>query len=187
MATKINYQFATLAEVRHLPLVWVQVKGWKQCFELRAGDHLVAVMQWDGVFKSSATVESAEGVWHLARHGFFKMHTDLKVHQQMEPTLILNNRWNGGDLTLPDGRALQWRGKNFWGTKYAFIDEATDRALITYHYRGFLKYNADLTLDPEAESLPHLTMLLSLGWYLIVLQIMDSAAASSGAMVATMG
>lgn len=173
MATEINYRFVPLAEVRNQPLSWIQVNTWKQCYELRAGEHLVAVMQWDGMFKTSATVESAEGTWHLTQHGFFKVHTDLQVQDRLEPTLMLHNSWNGGELTVSDGRELRWRTANFWGTKNGFFDHATEQPLIMFHYRGWFTYNADITLDSEAQSLPNLLMLLSLGWYQLILHMMS--------------
>jgi nitrogen fixation protein len=161
------------------PLAWVEVKSWKACYELRAGAQVAAIMEMDGAFKVTATAHSAQGSWHLARHGLFKMYSNVTPETQSEPILRLDNVWwDGGSIILPNGRKLLWRNMNFWGTKFAFVDAATEHTLITYNYRGFLKSNADVVLSPEAESLSDLTMLLSLGWYLVVRHMMDAAAAS---------
>jgi hypothetical protein len=168
-----------LQKVRGLPLSWVQPSGWKNRYELRAGeDALIAVMQQDGALKSSVTVYTAEGTWHLRRRGFFRMFTEIWQEGAAEPVLSVRSRWNGGTLTLPGGRALKWRTTNFWGTHWAFEDEATGQILLEYQYGGTFKYRADLTLFAGAEELSCLMPLIVLGWYLILLHIGDTTAAA---------
>jgi hypothetical protein len=169
-----------LQRVHGLPLAWVQPSSWKHRYELRAGeDALIAVMEWDGVFKTTATAQTAEGVWHLRRKGFFKMFSEIQREGASEPALSMRSRWNRGGLTLPNGRTLEWRPDNFWSTHWVFADEATGQRLIEYRYGGFFKYHADLILYPEAEELPYLDLLIVLGWYALLMYVRDASAAAS--------
>jgi nitrogen fixation protein len=137
MTDYVSTPYAPLTSLYGKPLAWVEVKSWRACYELRAGDQVVANMEMDGVLKVTASAHSAEGSWHLARHGLFKMVASVTTDTQSEPILRLDNVWwDGGSIILPNGRKLL------------------------------------------AESLPDLTMLLSLGWYLMVRHMMDAAAAS---------
>ncbi len=173
----LPFELTSLQKVRGLPLSWVQPSGWKNRYELRAGeDAVVAVMQQDGALKSSVTVHTAEGTFHLRRRGFFRLVTEVWQEGALEPMLSAPSRWNGATLTLPDGRTLKWHSTNFWSTHWAFEDKSTGQILLEYQYGGTFKYHADVTLFAGAEELPYLLPLIVLGWYLILLYIRDAAA-----------
>lgn len=93
--------------------------------------------------------------------------------------------WDGkGVLQFSGGRQFHWAYTNLWGSEWAFTS-ADGRGLLRYKSKpDLLKQSAQLEIESDAVSIPELSLLVLLGWYLMVLLSEDTAAAVAAATVA---
>jgi hypothetical protein len=164
------------------PLLWVQPKAMKQQFELCCGNEVLAVMRWQSSWRSSATAETAEGSWSFKRQGFRRqVQIESNWGDSMPPTL--QRRWTGSaTLIFPDGRlSYLWKRNGFWGIKRVWTT-MDGVPLLSFKTRpGFLKTSGEVEIDPLAADLPELALLVSLGWYLLIMETRDAAVAARAA------
>ena len=177
-----------IVEVADLELVWVQPSMLHQDFELRAGDEVVATL----VFHRSSLAEAATSGdrWTLKREGFWHPHVTVRVAGAEENICIFRPGWTGGGaLDFPDGRSFRFGTANFWHTQWDW-QRADGMDLVHFHNKqGFLKSGAavDVISPPlwrgstagggEGELL---SLLVVLGWYLLIMVGRDAAASSAG-------
>ena len=150
-------------------------------YELRTGDgELAATLRFRSSFGSFATAECADGCWTFKRIGFFQTKVSIRACGSDDDTAkFTNNTWsNGGTLELPDGRIFQ-AATNFWQSKFAFETESGEK-LIQFEKGGLLHLSASVAVQPNAISLAELPLVVTLGFYLIVMMNMDAAIAAAG-------
>jgi hypothetical protein len=165
------------------PLMWVQPRTMKQRFELRCGDEVLAVMQWQSSWRSGAAAETAEGSWFYKRQGF-RRRVIIEPNGADPPTPTLSRRWTGSaTLSFPDGHSYLWKRSGFWGIKRAWTTPEGTLLLGFKTKYGLLKTGGEVAIDPFAASLPELALLVSLGWYMMVMEARDAAAAASSSAV----
>lgn len=165
------------------PLLWVQPRAMKQRFELRCGDEVLAVMQWQSSWRSGATAETAEGSWSYKRQGF-RQQVIIQSNGADLLTPTLSRRWTGSaTLSFPDGHSYLWKRSGFWGIKRAWTTpEGTPMLGFKTKY-GLLKTGGEVAIAPFAASLPELPLLMTLGFYLMVTEMRDAAATASSSVV----
>jgi hypothetical protein len=98
---------------------------------------------------------------------------------------VFTARWTGtGTLDLRDGLQYHWTAANGWQSQWAW--QAGDGTpLVTFTVRqGLVKVEGRVEIAPAAGSLPDLALLVTLGWYLVVLRAWDTAATAGGAVAA---
>lgn len=160
------------------PLLWVQPRAMKQHFELRCGDEVLAVMQWQSSWRSGATAETAEGSWFYKRQGLRQVM--IESNEADLPIPAFSYRWmNSATLDFPDGHTYLWKRGGFWTIKRTWT--TTDGvSLVAFKTKyGFMKTGGEAAIAPFAASLPELPLLMTLGWYLMVTEMRAAATASS--------
>ena len=185
----------SIAEVAGSELLWVQPSMLKQAFELRAGEEVVGTL----VFQRMSLATGATGAenWTFKREGFWRPQVTVRVADSEQNLAVFHPNWmGGGQLELTDGRALRFGAANFWHTQWSW-QTADGRTPVAFHSRqGFLKSGAQVELislpewrgsTAEGGEADLLSLLVVLGWYLLILFARDAATASSAGSVATMG
>lgn len=167
-----------LAEVTGLPLQWMQPGAWREAYELRAGDDVIATLRFRSAFGSLATAETAQDCWTFKRVGFWKTRVTVRRCEAGEDMAVFhNNTWKGGGtLELADGRRYL-ASTNTWLTRYEISDEAGE-SLLLFAIGGVFRQSAQVTIQPAAVRPDTLPLLLTLSWYLVVMMHQDSAAAT---------
>lgn len=168
----------TLHEIAGQPLMWLQPRAMKHVFELHCGDEVLGTIRWPSSWNSAAVAELAEGSCIFKRSGF-RQQVSLEASRSSVPTQTLHCRWTGSaTLSFPDGHAFRWKGTSFWGTRYAWsMPDGTP--LVRFHlHEGFVRTGGQIDIEPFAASLPELALLVSLGWYLVIMGSRDAAAAA---------
>lgn len=162
---------------------WTQPKALKMHYELLAGEELAARLAFRSSFGSFAMGQSADGCWTFKRTGFFQTRLTVRpCEEETDIALFRNNTWSGGGtLDLPDGRRLL-ATTNLWQTNLEFKTESGE-TLLRFKSGGLIHLSARVEIEPQAIELAELPWLTMLGWYLIVMMYMDSAA-SAGAVAA---
>ena len=172
---------------------WAQPKALERAFELRDGNRLLGTLQFPKSLGSLAVASLAAGEWTFKRVGFFRARVTVRsAGQEIDLAVYQPKGWGSeGELHFASGRSYLWKPANFWATRYAFVDGA-GRPVVTFKpgseeskLSALFKFQALVEIDPSAGQLQELPLLVSLGWYLMILHHQD--AASAGAVVATMG
>jgi hypothetical protein len=127
------------------------------------------------------------------RVGYFRRRVTLRRHGQETDLAVYEPKgWGSeGELQFAGGRIYAWKPANFWTTKFNFVDTA-GKALVAFkagaeesNWSDLFKFQALVEIDPSASRLEELPLLVSVGWYLMILHHED--ASSAGAVVVTMG
>jgi hypothetical protein len=174
-----------LYEVADQSLKWSQPSTFKNAYELRAGDELIATLKFKSVFGSFATGESADGSWTFKRVGFWQTRATIRAaDSETELASFKDKTWaSGGTLSMADGRQLR-ATTNFWSTKLTFQDDKHD-PLIVFDNHGILHLSSIVDIRPSARAMPELPWLVMFGWYLSIKMSQDATgAAAAGAAAA---
>lgn len=164
-----------LEQVVGLPLQWMQPSAWREAYELRAGEDVVATLRFRSAFGSFATAETADDCWTFKRVGFWQTRVTVRRCGASEDLAVFhNNTWSGGGtLVFPDDRRYR-ASTNVWQTRYEWQTEPGE-PLVRFDIGGFFHYSAQVVIQPAALRLPQLPLLITLGWYLAVMLHQDSA------------
>lgn len=169
---------------------WLQPRAMAQHYELRAGEILMATLTFRSSFGTLATAEAAGGRWTYKRVGFLNPRVTIRVDGSEEDLAVYVPRfWGGGTLTFGDGLAFEWKPTNFWSTQWAFLD-ASGNVVMSFKagvrrrkLSDVFKTQFTLHVLPDAAGRDAISILVTLGMYLLILQHHDAA----GATAATAG
>jgi hypothetical protein len=176
----------TIRDVAGEALRWAQPSAFKREYELRAGDEALATLRWQKTFGSLAVAASADGAWTFKRSGFLSPKVTVRRPGAEAEVAVLKPGWRGeGTLELAAGRRYQWRNTSFWRSEWAFTDEAGEPLVQFTPEFAFFKQAAEVKVETRAGSIPDLSLLTLLGWYLMVLMSEDAGAAAAGAVAGT--
>jgi hypothetical protein len=140
-------------------LQWVRPHLLRSEYELRAGDELLARIYLKGAFKSQVYVESADGHWMIERKGLRQTISILLPDTYTELATIKRGRSDQATLFFPDGREYRWQRTSFWHDGWTWLNNEGTPLL-------HVKRGAHIQLEPAAQGLPELALLITLGWYL---------------------
>jgi hypothetical protein len=166
---------------------WVQPKTLKNRFQLCAGEEQFATLEYLNLLGSLALATAEDGRWTFNRVGVLKTRVIVRAEGQDNELAVYTPRWTGteGTLQMSNGAAFTWKVANFWATQFIWRN-AAGRTLINYrqgiedsHLGDFFKSQARVEMMPEAHSMPELSLLVALGWYLMILHQQDISAAAA--------
>jgi hypothetical protein len=167
-----------LRSVDYRQLMWKQVAFGAREFELRAGDDLVGRLYWPRWLSDQAIAKCADGAWLIDRPGFFRdkvVVTDMSSRNEVG-RFVFN--WLGdGKLSLVIGREYEWYKTKIFSNSWVFADK-NDTVLVEIHDRmRCFNHEAEVKLRIGAASVPEISLLILIGWYLAYMNIQDAAAA----------
>jgi hypothetical protein len=169
-------------------LLWIQPAARRREHELRAGDDVVATLRFQ---RGSLADAEAEGHhWTFKRQGFWQPRVTVRIPGSDADVAVFRPHWaGGGALELADGRTVDLRSANFWQSQWVWQEK--DQPLILFKGRyGIVKAKGAVEIQPAAAQGPDASLLVLLGWYLILLHAEDANAAagsSAAAVAATSG
>ena len=181
-------------------LLWRQPSMFKYDYELRIGEETVATLRWRSISGSHATAETAEGSWTFKRVGFWHPRITARPAGIERDAAIFEPRWTGsGTLTMAQGIAYRWGPTNGWQTRWAWHN-ADGTPIVQFHNKHGMATEGYVELAPAATALPPVThldgtyqpvaaseaeatpatlpeipLLVTLGWYLLILAALDAA------------
>lgn len=170
-------------------LNWIQPKTTHQFFELKSNEYLFGTLQFPKSVGSLAVAESLEGKWTFKRVGFFSTRITVRKSGDENNIAIFkpNLMASSGVLEFSDGKKFQWHAANFWETKFEFKD-VKEETVVRFRsgieepkLKDWFKTQARVEIPEQINDLTELSIMVLLGWYLIVAFQMDS---SAGAVVA---
>lgn len=161
-------------------LEWVQPRIFHQEYELLADGQRVGKLWFEGIFRMTATAEVEGQRWTLKHKGCFRHRVIATEPGWESPVAVMERGWSSaGVLQLTaTGRRFRWKKGNFWGTEWAFLSD-DEQVLVRFKFKGFFKKGVIVQVDPVAGQVTELPLLLVFGWYLMVLQMQQAAAAGA--------
>jgi hypothetical protein len=170
---------------------WIQPKALERRFELRAEDDLVATLRFETAFGTLATAQAAGASWTFKRVGFLNPRVTVReAGTELDLAIYQPKFWGDGWLVFPGGRVFHWKSTNFWGTQWGFADSYEDLLFALKpgvdkpKLSNLFKTQALVEVESQAYALPELSLLVLLGWYLVILHQDDVAAASAATTAA---
>ena len=165
-------------EVVGQDLQWIRPKWWKREFELRSGDELLARLYREK--GTGCTIgEAADGCWTFKRQGIWKAEIIVTDSASQAAKAVVKGG-NTKSVVFSDGRALTWKKTSFWRNEGSWVD--SDGTPLIHLLR-----RQHVALEPCALSLPELSLLAILCWYLTVLQQEEQASIAAGVTAGVTG
>lgn len=148
---------------------WRKVQAARRTFALRSDDTLLAGLRFEKPSGSLATADTAQGRLSFKRTGVFKVRMTIRRAGSEEEIGVYTPKWDwGGGLELAGGRRFSWRSVSMWSTRFEWAsDDGT--VLLRLEPSSKAKTEADLTVTPEGLAEPELPLLVTFGYYLLVL------------------
>ncbi len=163
---------------------WSQPKALERFFELRTpAAELAGLLVWEKAFGTLATAYTAAGYWSFKRVGFWNPRITVRKPGEDNDLAVFYPRFFGnGTLEIVGGDQFRWESLNFWATQWGFFNPSDDQVLVKFipgSDQGTLgdvfKNQAIIQIDLQRR-VSDLPLLISLGWYLMILRLDDSAA-----------
>lgn len=172
-----------LQDVGGTTLEWTQPSWGARAYELRADGILFATLQWEKLFGSLATARTADGEWTFKRGGFLRPRVTARVAGTEEAVAEFQADWGGGGtLTIAGRAAYEWKRLSFFGGAWGFT-RPTGRMVAEFEPQfSVLKRRVEVRIAESPDSAKDLPLLVTLGWYLLVLMQQDSDAATVAAI-----
>ncbi len=152
-------------------LQWVHPSIFKPMYELRAGDTVVAKLEWVKFLGMAAKAESEDGCWMFDQKGLFKSEVTVKKCDQDEPIISIKEEHfkRTQKIELSDGRHVTLKS-NFWRTTFT-LETDTREPLAVVRKHSFFSRKFDVELRRRGTSFPEFPWLVLLMWYLILVAI----------------
>lgn len=158
-------------------LQWTRPSRRRRFYELRAGDEIVATLQWKK--GSLAVAKVADGEWTFKRQGFWRRRVTVRREESEIDIAEFELGWSsGGTLDSGDGRRFRWAAANFWRSNWQWV---TEDGTSLVHFDGKskgTKLGSIMEIELAAVDLPQLPLLVMLGWYLLLMTAEEEAAAT---------
>jgi hypothetical protein len=174
--------------IQHLAgqyLNWTQPPMFSKEYELHdaEGVQLLGQLKWESEWVMRATAIAGEKQWHFDRVGFMSR---VEVREGTKEGVLIATIKRGwtynGTLNYEDGRQFKWKNANMWQTtwKWQTVDEGDIMTFSSVNaITRITRSEAKIELTGAAADFPEVDLLATLGWYLMIVQAMDSAAAAA--------
>lgn len=164
-----------LSDVAGDTLLWEQTSRRQPTYALKAGDDVIATLRWQR--GSLAITDVADRSWSFKRAGFCRPRVTIRPTGSELETAIFHLNWSGtGTLEVAPERHFEWAPASFWRARWAWRDAQGSLLVSFADGRTEGRVTGHVEIDPAAIALPELGLLVSLGWYLLVLRHDESAA-----------
>jgi hypothetical protein len=161
-------------------LRWVPAKGLKRTYQLHAANEALGCIRWPKLFGSLAEAEYRGRLWTFKRGGFLRPHVTVREGSSGADFAVLDLTWSGsGLLKMRDGTRFRWERLGFWSRRFAFADEVGVELVAFEPTFGLLRRTGAVETDSEIGKMPEFGLLVTLGWYVIMLIADDEAASAA--------
>lgn len=172
-----------LTDLLPTELNWNQPSGWKSYYELFHAQERIATLQFEGFLQNRARLDSTDGCWNLAHHGFWQSRVDVSpCGSDQVIAFYERSLWKGGGtLVLPYDQRLSLRF-NGWKAEMRLTPYESDDVLILYSRASFWKTIGRVEIDNQLRArIPSYPLAVLLGWYAHVQSVRDQMAAAASA------
>ncbi len=172
---------------------WTQPKATSRIFELQRDEKPFGTLEFRSMWGTLAISKDPIQEWSFKRVGFLTPHITVRMPNSDSDYALFDPKvFGGGMLHTPDGRPYRWEPLNNWHTKWRFTDKRGAPIMTFVQDAEEFKLSDLFTIQSEAivESSritnQEFSMLVNLGFYLVVLNSMDASAAAAAAAASSM-
>ena len=165
---------------------WTQPKATRRFFELKRGEAPSGKLEFRSMRGTLAWPINPIQDWSFKRTGFLNPRLTIRMPDaESDNTLYYPKIFSGGSFQMLDGRNFAWEPVNFWRTKWRFIDKSGfplmsfEQSPEEFKLTELFKLHATATLESSRMTNQEFSMLINLGFYLIVLKQSGTAAAAA--------
>lgn len=169
-------------------LLWKQPKATVRYFELFRQDEPFGTLEFRSMWGTLAIARNPIQDWSFKRMGFLNPHITVRYPEaESDYALFFPKMFGGGTMQMLDGRPFTWEPVNFWRTKWRFVDKSGfpilsfEQGSEEFKLTELFKLQAVVRIESSRITNLEFSMLVNLGFYLIILYQADSAAASAAA------
>jgi hypothetical protein len=173
--------------------LWTQPEAIHRKFELHKMDEHFGTLEFRSMWGTLAWAKDPIQSWSLKRIGFLTPHITVRMHDSDSDYALFDPKvFGGGMLHTPDGRQFRWEPLNNLRTKWRFTDKkgaailSFEQDADDYQLSELFKTQAAATVQTERMTNMEFSMFINLGFYLIILNAMDSATAAAAAAASSM-
>jgi hypothetical protein len=174
-----NHQFflqsslSVLEKTKRQTLSWRQPKRFKRNYLLKSEDKVVGSLIYNGnnfIRRGIAGTEDGELSFKYSRFSLPKVTISTKGNLLAEVILEANWGWHGS-LDLPGGYQHKWKPSELFRNQYHFTS-SDNYPIVTIKSRfGFFKFESEVDINPAGINNPHLSLLSTLGWFLVLIRV----------------
>jgi hypothetical protein len=159
------------------PLYWLQPKVMERYFEFRSPDSaLLGTLRLDRGLGMNGAAESADGKLIFERLGLFKSGITIRKSPTGIPIAKYSPKvFSKGILEFTDGRVYKFGPRDFWWRECAFTNSLGSPVVKFRNNRkiqsfaDIFKARGKVDVAPEAGNLAELPLLVTFGWFLLML------------------
>ena len=167
-------------------LLWKQPKATQRNFELYRRDESFGYMEFRSMWGTLAAARNPIQDWSFKRMGFLNPYITIRFPEaDSDHALFSPKIFGGGTLQMLDGRPFLWEPVNFWRTKWRFTDKSGfpilsfEQGAEEFKLTELFKMQAKVKVESSRITNLEFSMLVNLGFYLMILYQADSAAAAA--------
>jgi hypothetical protein len=150
--------------------------------DLIAGGRALATLTWDRAWNSNARAEADGQAWSFRRSGLFRRTITIEPLEPVPPPTVSSGWRRQFAVVASSGSTYRFLSDNFTGSRWKFVQEGTDEALIHSHRGGIFWVHYSTEITARAVGLSDLPLLACLGaWLHAVLDRDVAVAGSAGA------
>jgi hypothetical protein len=156
-------------------LTWVQPTALTRAYELKTNDEVAGSLEFHNVSGSLATARVGTHCWTFKRVGFFQTRVVVRACGASPDMAVFRPQtWlGGGTLETIDGKRILV-DTSFWKSVLRFTLDSGE-TLASLETSGVFHLTGTIQINPASRELEELPLLLSLGWYLVVMMHSDMA------------
>ena len=173
--------------------LWTQPKATSRIFELHRHDEPFGTLEFRSMWGTLAWSKDPIQNWSFKRVGFLTPHITVRMPDFDSDYALFDPKvFGGGMLHTPDGRPYRWEPLNNWHTKWRFTDKkgvailSFEQDSEEFKLSELFTIQAAVTVETNRITNLEFSMLVNLGFYLVVLNSMDSSAAAAAAAASSM-
>ncbi len=146
---------------------------WTRKHTLQIGDKVLGILVLPHKISQNTAIASTENAtWHFRKKGFFK--PEILIMEGAEQIEIGRMKLRG-NLTKGTGQirglpAFTWRQTRIWNYRYEMRDAQGQVICIFHHRIKAFRAILEIEIPEEAMESESLSLLLLLGWFIMVLQ-----------------
>lgn len=160
-----------LQEVADQEFVWSHSKGKIHNWVLADDDGIVGALLMEQLHTATAT--DAEEQWTFQLFTGANSRTSITVLTDGHELASFEWQHENGVLSFITGQSFIWHATGFWGTQWEWVD-ASGKSVLRVTMRPALPtVKWRVRVDPAGRTLPEISLLALLGWYILVDTIHD--------------
>lgn len=156
-----------LREKQARQFVWVQAPTEAYAYVLRTKEEVLGTLRWEQSIGSCAIAEALDGGWKFTRKGVFHHRIYIQTMEEHDEVAVFTYGRKKSVLQCANGQSFFWypagRQLSHWTWKSTLDQPLVQVKIVQVRDRS----EARVELEDYARTIPELSLLLLLGWYII--------------------